>query len=422
MSSDVLPPHAANASGVPDEAVAKLQFATPAYRRCARALFVGGFGTFSMLYCVQPMLPLFSHAFGLTPAVASGAVSAATGTMALMLIPASVLSDRFGRRTVMNWSLALSSLLLLLSAWVTSFGQLLVLRALLGLTLAGIPAVGMAYLSEEVERKSLGRALGLYIAGNALGGMCGRLIAAGLCDWVSWRFALGFLGALGLAGSFEFWRSLPPSRHFRARRANLARLFGNGRRLLADAGLPWLFLCGFILMGCFVSLYNVLGYRLEGAPFYLRPSQEGLIFTLYMIGMFGSTLAGKLADRFGRRSVMLTMVLAMALGLLLTLPVSMWTMVAGISLFTFGFFGGHSVASSWVGLRAGNEKGLASALYLTCYYLGSSLVGAASGWAWGVGRWLAVVCLLVATLLPCLKIALYLSRLAPLPQNRDLQR
>jgi YNFM family putative membrane transporter len=398
----------------PGTTPSQLQLGTPAYRRTARAMFIGGFTTFSMLYCVQPLLPVFSHEFQLSPAMASGAVSAATSTMALMLIPASLLADRFGRRPVMNASLALSSLFLLASALCTAFWQLLLLRGLLGLCLAGLPAVAMAYLSEEIEPRSLGRSLGLYIAGNALGGMCGRLFAATLSDWLSWRYSLGLLGLLGALAAFEFWRCLPPSRHYKPHRTSLRLLLSSASLLFRDAGMPWLFLCAFLLMGSFVSLYNVLGYRLEGPPFGLRPSQEGLIFTLYMVGTFGSTWAGKLADRIGRRNVLWIMVSVMAGGLTLTLAVTLSLMVVGIAIFTFGFFGGHAVASSWIGLRSGQHKALGSALYLGFYYLGSSLIGALSGWVWSAAHWPGLVALLLCVLLICMAVALYLRKLQPL--------
>jgi YNFM family putative membrane transporter len=392
----------------------KLRFGSAAYMRCAQAMFAGGFSTFSMLYCVQPLLPLFAASFRLTPAAASGAVSAATGGMALALIPASLLSDRLGRSRIMNISLLLSALLMMASAFAPDFGSLLVMRALLGIVLAGLPAVGMAYLSEEVEPGSLGRALGLYIAGNALGGMSGRLLAALLCEWLSWRSSLGILGAIALASAVLFCRGLPPSRFFTPRPIDAAHLAAGMRRICADAGLPWLFLCGFVLMGCFVSLYNLLGFRLEQAPFALTPGEEGLIFTLYMIGMFGSAWAGRLADRIGRRKVLYLMVLAMAAGLALTAPASLTSIVAGIAIFTFGFFGGHSIASSWVGLRAGSDKALASALYLSSYYLGSSVLGTSSGWLWSRWQWSGVVAGQLAVLALCLAAALRLGRVTPL--------
>ncbi|NTV09699.1 MAG: MFS transporter, partial [Zoogloea sp.] len=274
---------AAESSAVPARP-ARLVPGTEAFRRTTRATFIGGFCTFAMLYGAQPLMPVISGEFGVSPASASGIVSAATGAMALTLIPASMLADRMGRRPVMNWALALAAMCSLLCAMAPGFHQLLLWRGVLGVVLAGMPAVAMAYISEEVEPEALGRTMGLYIAGNALGGMSGRFMSAVIADWSSWRWAMGVVGVIGCLGAFEFWRSLPPSRHFRPSSVKPATVLADARAHLANPVLPWLFLLGFLLMGCFVSLYNYLGYRLMEAPFSLSTGQIGAIFLLYLVG------------------------------------------------------------------------------------------------------------------------------------------
>lgn len=400
-----------------DQTGGGLQAGTPAFRRTARAMFVGGFATFALLYGLQPLMPMFSEEFHLIPAAASGVVSAATGALAVALIPASLLADRFGRKPIMNASLALAAVFTLAAAFAGSFQQLVILRGLMGLALAGLPAVAMAYLSEEIDAQSLGRSMGLYIAGNGLGGMSGRFLMSTLTEWFSWRYAVAVLGVLGILAALEFWRSLPPSRHFRPTGLKPKDLLADARAHFGDAGLPWLFATGFLLMGCFVSVYNYLGYRLEAAPFNLRPSQIGLVFTLYLVGIVGSAWAGKLADRFGRRNVLWIMIAVMAAGLALTAANSLILVVLGVAGLTFGFFGGHSVASSWIGRRALRARALASAIYLCCYYLGSSGLGSASGLMWGVDGWHGVVALLGIAMLLLLGVALRLRCLAPLPLN-----
>jgi YNFM family putative membrane transporter len=101
-------------------------------------------------------------------------------------------------------------------------------------------------------------------------------------------------------------------------------------------------------------------------------------------------------------------------GLLLTLSNWLPLIVAGVALFTYGFFATHSVASSWVGRRATSNKALASALYLFFYYLGSSVVGSATGVMWGRAAWPGVVMVLGAALALALLVALRLRGLAPL--------
>jgi MFS transporter, YNFM family, putative membrane transport protein len=72
---------------------------------------------------------------------------------------------------------------------------------------------------------------------------------------------------------------------------------------------------------------------------------------------------------------------------------------------TFGFFGGHSVASTWVGLRAHRAKAQAAALYLFFYYMGSSLAGSAGGLFWERWRWPGVTGFVAAMLVTAVGLA-----------------
>ncbi|HQV08822.1 MAG TPA: MFS transporter, partial [Thauera sp.] len=187
-------------------------------------MFVGGFATFALVYSTQPLLPLLAGEFGVSAASASLTVSATTAGLALMLIPGSVLADRLGRQQIMKWALAIAAVLALATAFAPDFSSLLVLRALLGAVIAGLPAAAMAYIGEEVAANAQARAMGLYIAGNALGGMSGRFVAALLTDLGSWRIALAVIGVFGLVAAVVFWRRLPDSCHFQPRAATPARI------------------------------------------------------------------------------------------------------------------------------------------------------------------------------------------------------
>jgi YNFM family putative membrane transporter len=424
--SSALPPPGLPLQSAPAEAATpvapaggsgRILHGTPAFWSTARAMFFGGFSTFAMLYGLQPLMPMFSDEFALSPAAASGVVSAATGALALMLIPASLIADRIGRRPLMNAALFTAALLTFACGFVESFSQLLVLRVLLGVVLAGLPAVAMAYLAEEIDSHSLGRSMGLYIAGNGLGGLCGRLMVAALADWTSWRTAMLVLGAVGLLAAFEFWRSLPPSRFFQPSRLSLSGFLAGLRLHFSDAGMPWMFAIGFLMMGCFVSLYNYLGYRLAAPPFDLRPSLLGAVFSLYLVGMVGSTVVGRLADRFGRRHMLWVMICMMAAGLALTVASSLVVVMLGIAVATFGFFGAHAVVSSWVGRRAQSARALASAFYLFFFYLGSSVLGSGSGLMWEFGQWHAVAIFLGFVVAVSFAVALKLRALKPLAIN-----
>lgn len=391
----------------------KIKAHSPEFRSATRAMALGGFSAFSSLYGLQPLMPLLSADLHISATATSGVVSVASAGLALSLIPASILAGRFGLKTVMSWALALTALMSVLAACSSGLTQLLICRGLMGIALAGFPAIGMAYLSEEIEPLDLGRSMGLYIAGNALGGLCGRLLMAFLAEWISWRLALGLLGVLGLLVAFEFWRTLPESNHFQPKSFDVKAWWSEVREHWSDGGLPWLFMEAFLLMGCYVSLYNYVGYRLVEPPFRLSPSWLGLVSSVNIVGMFASTWAGNLADRYSRRNVLWIMVGIMVLGVLITLSSQLLVLIMGAAIFTFGFFGAHSVASSWVGRRAHKAKAVASSFYLCAYYLGASSLGSVTGLMWERYQWVGVVGFLTGLLLICMAIAVWLRGVMP---------
>jgi MFS transporter, YNFM family, putative membrane transport protein len=388
--------------------------ATPAYRRMSLALLMAGFSTFALLYDVQPLLPQFAQGFGVGAASSSLAVSLTTGAMALAFLPAGVLSDRIGRRPVMIASMFAAPTLTLLSAALPGWPALLLMRALIGLALAGVPSVAMAYVSEEVEGPSVGAAMGLYISGSAVGGMTGRIGVTLAAEALGWREALALVGAAGLVAALAFWRLAPQPQAFTPARHDLDSLLSATRRLLRDQALPLLYVEGFLLMGAFVTIYNYASFRLEGPPYHLSQAAVGAVFLLYILGSISSAWFGGLAGRVGRRKVFWLPIAGVAIGVALTAAAPLPVIILGIAVITAAFFAAHSTASGWVGQRATRDRAQASALYLLCYYMGSSVMGSVGGLAWSHGGWPSVVAFTLALLLLALAISLRLARVAPL--------
>ena len=380
--------------------------------RISVALFLAGLGTFTVLYCVQPLMPSFARSFSLSPAAASLSLSAATGVLAVAMLVAGPVSDVFGRKRVMAISLMGAALATCAAAFAPTWPALIGLRALTGLALSGVPAVAMAYLSEDMDRSAVGLAMGLYIAGSTIGGMSGRLAVGPLAEFWGWRYAVGAIGAISLLCSIAFALALPRERRAPAdehRPSFLPAL----RSHLSDPGLRYLFALGFLLMGAFVTTYNYIGFRLEAPPFSLSETEIGFVFIIYLVGVVVSPAVGELSTRYGRRNVIALTIAAMPLGVLATVPNSLVLKIVGIGLVTAGFFGGHSIASSWIGLRAEKGKALASALYLFFYYFGSSLAGWAGGWAFMAAGWNGVAAFVGALALLALGVALRLTKVPP---------
>lgn len=387
---------------------------TPLFMRTVLALFAGGFATFAVLYCVQPMMPLLSAEYGINAARSSLILSVATGMLAIGLLVTGPISDRIGRKPMMVAALFASTLCTLASALMPTWEGVLLMRALTGLSLSGLAAVAMTYLSEEIHPQHLGLAMGLYIGGNAIGGMSGRLVAGVLIDFVSWHTAMLVIAVLALAASVIFWKLLPDSRNFRARSLQPRSLLEGFTLQFKDAGLPWLFLEGFLVMGAFVTLFNYIGYRLLAEPYHLSQAFVGLLSVVYLSGIYSSAQVGALADTYGRRKMLWGTIVLMLGGIGLTMFAPLSLVLIGMVVFTFGFFGAHSVASSWIGRRATHAKGQASSLYVFSYYAGSSIAGTEGGVFWHWGGWNGIGLFIATLLMLALLVALKLARLAPL--------
>ena len=380
--------------------------------RAVWALAMAGFISFALLYGTQPVLPQLSLDFGIAPGTASLSVAAGTAAMASLLIPLSLLADRYGRDRMMRLGLLGAALFALASALAPDFLLLLACRAGLGACIAGVPAAAMAYLGDEIAPQARARVMGIYIGANALGGMFGRFMVGLVTGWLDWRHGLACLAIFGLLAAAAFWRLLPPALHFVPRSLQPRLLITDVRRIYADPGLRWLFVTGFLAFGAFVGIYNYLGFRLSQAPFSLGPAAIGAIFLLYAVGSVSSSWASHRVDRWGRARTVQLMAGCMVAGIGLTLAGNLPVILFGLAVFTFGFFAVHAVASGWVGRRAGPRRGLVSALYLSSYYLGGSIIGSAAGWPWSHAGWPGVVAVLLVCAGAVIVIAGVLRRVA----------
>jgi len=389
----------------------QIRVGTPAFRRANLALFCAGFVTFVTLYDVQPLLPLFAQEFGVSPAVASLPLSFSTVALALGMLIAGTASETLGRRQVMTVALFLTALLAMATLFSHSFESLLVLRLLQGLALAGVPSVAMAYLGEEMDAQAIGHAMGLYISGNALGGMSGRIGSALLCEYVPWHTAIAMIGVISLLLSLVFLKSLPSSTNFHQRPFQFSYLYSSLFQHLRDPGLHCLYALAFLSMGGFVSLYNYIGFRLLAAPYDLSQSQVSLIFLVYLLGSFSSGVVGSLIQRFGRPFMIRLALATMLAGTLITLAGSLVLIVVGVGVFTCGFFTAHAIASSWVGRRARTAKAQASSIYLFSYYLGSSISGTVGGLFWMQYGWNGVAAMISLLILTAFGVAVLLLRM-----------
>lgn len=358
----------------------------PAYTKAVIATLIAGLATFNALYNTQAILPTLVTAFGIDAATAALTVSAATGMLAVCIVPASIISEKFGRGRVLIASALLATLCGLVIPWSPTVGVLIALRALQGAFLAGVPAVAMTWLSEEIDPRDLTAAMGVYIAGNSVGGITGRLIPAVGLEFTTWRGAMLLSAVPALVFAVLMAYLLPKQRRFRPRPINPRREFTAMVSHWSNPLLAANFFIGFVALGAFVSLYNFLGFRLIH-DFGLSSALVGVLFLMYFAGTWSATRAGKWTARIGRGNLVLAAAVAMGLGALLVLWHNLPLTLVGLFVFTAAFFLLHSLASSWVGVLATANRAEGASMYLFCYYVGSSVVGWLSGIVFGHVGW-----------------------------------
>ncbi|WP_213809743.1 MFS transporter [Jeotgalicoccus sp. WY2] len=385
---------------------------TKSYKQTALAFFAAGFNTFAILYVVQPILPDLTEYYGVTPTAASLSLSVTTFTLAISMLIFGSISEAVGRKNIMIVSMLTASILCILTAFSPTFGSLIVMRALQGVALAGLPSIAMAYLGEEIHPRSLPGAMGLYISGNALGAVFGRVLAGVAAGLWGWQFGLIGVGVVSLIATFIFWYALSPSKHFVKREFNVKDLFKSLTDHLKNPLLLILFLMGFLLLGTNVSLYNYVSFVLI-EDFNISQTIVSWVYMIFLVGVLSSMISGNLVYRYGKVMMLYTGIIVAVAGLIIVLIPSVWTIVAGLILFTFGFFIAHSLTSGWVGNIAHSNKAQASSLYLFFYYTGSSVGGTLAGVFWMQSGWLGVSLMNISFLILCLTlfmVFLYLLR------------
>ncbi len=407
-----------DADAVVADTDSRLAPSSPGYRRMSFALFAAGMAAFALLYSTQALLPLISADFGVSASAASWTVSAATGALALFVLPLSALSERFGRSRMMTVSLAVAVVVGVLVPFAPSLEWLVALRAVQGAALAGLPASAMACLAEEVRPKALVAAIGLFVAGNSIGGMSGRIVTGWAAQLWGWRAALAAVGLLAVVCAVVFRLMLPKARHFTPGSLRPGALAKTVRGHLADPLLLRLYAIGALFMTVFGAVYTVIGYRLAEAPFSLPQGVIGSVFLVYLVGTASSAAAGKLVARMGRRGALYLAVSTTAAGLLLSVADALGAVLAGLVLITAGFFAGHAVASSSVSRTAKTGRAQASALYQSAYYLGSSAGGTLGAVAFHAGGWAGTVLLGLVAVGGVVSITLYGSRVARVEQRQ----
>ncbi len=377
------------------------------YRRALIALFCAGVATFAQMYSPQALLPQIADEFGVTAGTASWVIGATTIGVAVGVVPWARLSDRLGRATAMRTAISLAVAIGLLVAAMPIFPALLLVRAVEGLVLAGLPALAVTTLAETVRPRALPAAVGSYVAGTTIGGLLGRVLAGSVGEVFGWRGGMIAVVAVALCAAVVFLFLLPQTRVSPAPAMPLgAGLRDNLRR----PGVLALVVQGFLTMGAMVAAYNAVSFRLQQPPFDLSLSQASWIYLAYLAGALASGQAWRITRRFGATPALTMWVALMAVGAVVSLADALIAVVLGLVLITAGFFGTHAVSNGLIDARAGAGRSLAPSLYNWGLYGGSSVLGWAGGAAFVAVGWSGTASLVFVAAIVAIAVAWLFER------------
>jgi YNFM family putative membrane transporter len=228
--------------------------------------------------------------------------------------------------------------------------------------------------------------MGYYVSSLVVGGLVGRVGVALLTAAVGWRWALGAVALLPLVATLVMRRSLPPEPALPQRSAFSLHTIGG---LLRNRALVAATIAGSASFGAFMGVFSYVDFRLEDPPFSLSPAVIGLVFVLWVMGAAGPQ-AGRLAGRIGWRTVAAAALAIAACGLTLSLVNTLAVVIAGLALVTLGNFSCVTAAQLGVAGATDRDRGLASAMYFSVYYLAGAIGGYVPGLAWEAWGWTGV--------------------------------
>ena len=349
------------------------------FRMIRNCMLISGLSVFAQLYLFQPMLSELQTSFGVSLATGSLAVSASTIGMATGLFLFAFKADTFKRERLMSLSLILSALLTITSAFMNHFVLLLLLNFLKGIALSGVSAVALAYLSDEIEPEKIGLAISLYLSGNTIGGMTGRVAGSLLAGWGGWQQAIWGIGITSLLLGFLFYWKIPASSQVSQNSISIKEKLLQMKDLLSKRLFIGMYLIAALAMGVFVSVYNYISIQLESPRYGLPHQMIAMIFVMYLTGVAGSIIVGKLSDKHRPERLLRYSLILLGAGLSMLLIPRLWALIAGLGILTFAFFSTHTIASRIISVNASRSKSSATSIYWLSYYAGSSIIGSLTG-------------------------------------------
>ena len=313
------------------------QAATPKAGAVMGTLFLVFFLATSDQFALSPLLPLIAADLGLDEgrvgAMMFPAYALAAAAAALLIGP---ISDKYGRRRFLLYaSLLFGSSLLLIALFKNAY-LLVAMRVLTGLAAGTFSTCSIAYVADYFPYKRRGAAMSMVQAGYFAALVIGVPVISFIAKWQQgYRPGFAFLAALSAVAFFLVLWVLPEDRHLMAEDISerVARRFERIRLALSNKERVAAVVAAFLVSAGFVGFFSYLGAWLRDA-LKLDTDASGLFFVIVGVAaLVGALVGGRVADRFGKRSISIFSTIVLA-AMLFVIPRLGWGALLFITFLT----------------------------------------------------------------------------------------
>jgi YNFM family putative membrane transporter len=364
-----------------------------------RSLVIGltAFLTVVDLFATQAILPSLTRHYNVTPAAMGFAVNASTMGMAVAGLVVGFFSQLIDRRVGILLSLAFLALPTTLLAVAPNLAVFTMLRIAQGLCMASAFALTLAYLGEQCSPTDAAGAFAAYITGNVASNLIGRLLSAAVVDTLGLASNFYLFALLNLAGAVLVYftiRRVRPMHSMPQLQSPLSATVAHWR----NPALRAAFGIGFCILFAFIGTFTFVNFVLVRPPLSLGRMDLGFVYFVFLPSIVTTLFAGKAVARLGTRPAIWGALAAAALGLPLMLSPRLAEVLTGMVLVGAGTFFAQASATGFVGQAASENRGVASGIYLACYFLGGLVGSAVLGQLFDRFGWTACVAGVAASL------------------------
>lgn len=335
-------------------------------------LFWSGLVILSSLYVTIPLLPVFASIYDISSSQAAWAGSIFSIAFAISCLVFGPVSDQYGRKKVMVLGLLSLTIMTCTIGLANNFSQLLVLRALQGVTAATFSPVALTYVAEMFPQKKRVTTIGFISSGFLMAGIVGQLISSVIEPLMNWNMVFYFLSSVYGVTTILLVVILPKDIIERKRKG----IFTVIQQFKVPFKQKTVILCygiAITILLAFVGMYTSLGHYLT-TSFHFDAQHIFYVRAAGIVGILLSPLTGRFIDTFGMHKVLNSGLFCSIFSLFcMGFSTNLFIIIVMSIIFVSGIAIVVPAMLALVGQLGGEDRGIVTAIYIFILFTGASM-------------------------------------------------